>query len=116
MATAASPTQQVFLVRNPATVPRVNPGQTLVVPICAGIGDMEAVYTFNGLGAQLWHLLQESLTEENLIAWLMQNFEVDPEVRRDGVRAFLDDLKQTGLVTSASLPEDVEIEYVMRDS
>jgi coenzyme PQQ synthesis protein D (PqqD) len=109
MATLAPPQTQVFLVRNPATVSRVIAGETLVVPICAGIGDMEAVYTFNGLGAQLWHSLEQSKTEEDLIALVMRDFNVTAEVVKGDVRAFLADLKQTGLVTAASLPEDVEI-------
>jgi hypothetical protein len=109
MATLAPPETQVFLVRNPAIVSRVIAGETLVVPICAGIGDMEAVYTFNGLGAQLWHSLEQSRTEEDLIALVMQNFNVTVGVAESDVRAFLADLKQTGLVTSASRQEGVEI-------
>jgi hypothetical protein len=109
MATLAPPQTQMFLVRNPAIVSRVIAGETLVVPICAGIGDMEAVYTFNGLGAQLWHSLEQSRTEEDLIALVMQNFNVTAVVAESDVRAFLADLKQTGLVTSASRQEGVEI-------
>jgi hypothetical protein len=70
---------------------------------------MEAVYTFNGLGAQLWHSLEQSRTEEDLIALVMQNFNVTAVVAESDVRAFLADLKQTGLVTSASRQEGVEI-------
>jgi hypothetical protein len=71
---------------------------------------MEAVYTFNGLGAQLWHSLEQSRTEEDLIALVMQNFNVTAGVAESDVRAFLADLKQTGLlVTSASRQERVEI-------
>ena len=80
-----------------------------MVPICAGIGDMEAVYTFNGLGAQLWHSLVQSQTEEDLIELVKQNFDVTAEVAERDVRAFLADLKQTGLVAASSLPEDVAI-------
>ena len=109
MATLAPPQTQVFLVRNPATVSRVIAGETLVVPICAGIGDMEAVYTFNSLGAQLWHSLVQSQTEEDLIELVKQNFDVTAEVAERDVRAFLADLKQTGLVAASSLPEDVAI-------
>jgi hypothetical protein len=109
MATTASPTQQVVLVRNPAIVSRVIAGETLVVPICSGVGDMEAVYTFNGPGAQLWDLLEQKLSAEELGVWLTQNFEVTPEVARADVQTFVDDLKQTGLLMSAPMPADVEI-------
>jgi hypothetical protein len=109
MATTASPTQQVVLVRNPAIVSRVIAGETLVVPICSGVGDMEAVYTFNGPGAQLWDLLEQKLSAEELGVWLTQNFEVTAEVARADVQTFVDDLKQTGLLMSAPMPADVGI-------
>src|SRR3981189_1816433 len=109
MATLAPPQTQVFLVRNPAIVSRVIAGETLVVPICAGIGDMEAVYTFNGLGGQLWHSLEQSRTEGDLIALVMKNFKVEAGVAEKNVGTFLADLKQAGLVTSASRQKRVEI-------
>jgi Coenzyme PQQ synthesis protein D (PqqD) len=106
MVTLAPPHTQVFLVRNPATVSRVIAGETLVVPICAGIGDMEAVYTFNGLGGQLWHLLERSHAEEDLIAWVTQNYQVGSDVATADVQNFLGDLKEIGLVKQVGLPAD----------
>ena len=70
----------MFLVRNSATVSREIAGETLVVPICAGIGDMEAVYSFNGLGGQLWYLLEESHAEDELIALVTRNYDVGREL------------------------------------
>jgi hypothetical protein len=109
MATTASPTQRVFFVRNPATVSRVIAGETLVVPICSGVGDMEAVYTFNGPGAQLWDLLEQKPSAEELVTWLTRNFEVAPEVARADVQTFVDDLKETGLLMSVPMPGPVGI-------
>lgn len=105
MATGQGLPQQVLLVRNSATVSRVIAGETLVVPICAGIGDMEAVYTFNGLGGQLWHLLEKSHTEEDLIAWVTQNYYVGPDVAAVDIQNFLADLTEIGLVEQVGLPE-----------
>jgi hypothetical protein len=104
MATAPPPTEQVFLVRNSATVSRVIAGETLVVPICAGVGDMEAIYTFNGLGGQLWRSLEQSQTEQDLIALVMRKFGVSADVAEADVRAFLGDLKEIGLVKQVGFP------------
>jgi hypothetical protein len=94
----------MLLVRNSATVSRVIAGETLVVPICAGIGDMEAIYTFNEVGGELWHSLQQSQTEEDLVALVMQKFNVAAEVAEVDVRSFLGDLKQIGLVKQVASP------------
>jgi hypothetical protein len=104
MATLAPPQTQVSFVRNPATVSRVIAGETLVVPICAGIGDMEAIYTFNGVGGQLWSSLEQSQTEEELVALIVQQFDVAAGVAEADVQAFLRDLKEIGLVKQVEPP------------
>ena len=92
-----------LLVRNSATVSREIAGETIVVPICAGVGDMEAVYTFNELGGQLWRLLERSRAPEDLIAWVLQNFDVKPAQATSDVHSFLADLREIGLVQPVGL-------------
>jgi hypothetical protein len=92
-----------LLVRNSSTVSREIAGETIVVPICAGVGDMEAVYTFNELGGQLWRLLEQSRAPEDLIAWVTENFDVDPDQAGSDVRNFLADLREIGLVQPVGL-------------
>jgi hypothetical protein len=84
-------------------------GETLVVPICAGIGDMEAIYTFNGVGGELWRSLEQSQTEEDLIALIMQKFDVAADVAGTDVRAFLGDLKEIGLIDQVCLPDQANL-------
>jgi Coenzyme PQQ synthesis protein D (PqqD) len=78
-------------------------GETIVVPICAGIGDMEAVYTFNELGGQLWQLLAESRASEDLVTWVIRNFDVSPTVAAADVKRFLADLQEIGLIEAVGL-------------
>ena len=92
-----------LLVRNSATVSREIAGETIVVPICSGVADMEAVYTFNQLGGQLWRLLEERRAPEDLIAWVVQNFDVKPEQAASDVQSFLSDLREIGLVQPVGL-------------
>jgi hypothetical protein len=92
-----------LLVRNSSTVSREIAGETIVVPICAGVGDMEAVYTFNELGGQLWRLLEESRAAQDLVDWVIQHFNVSPEVAAADVHAFLDALREIGLIEMVEL-------------
>src|SRR5271169_1715178 len=39
--------------RNTAIVSREVAGETIVVPICRGVGDLDSVYTFNPVGRSL---------------------------------------------------------------
>jgi hypothetical protein len=94
---------QSLLVRNSATVSREIAGETIVVPICAGVGDMEAVYTFNELGGQLWRLLEQRRAPEDLVTWVLQNFDVAAEQAASDVHSFLADLREIGLVQPVGL-------------
>ncbi len=89
------------LVRSSATVSRDIAGETIVVPICSGVGDMEAVYTFNQLGSELWRLLAERREPHELIQWVVRNFKVAPEQAAMDVHGFLADLREIGLVSEA---------------
>ena len=75
-------------------------GETVVVPICRGVGDLDFVYTFNPLGTQLWGLLEKSRTEPELVAWVTEQYDVDETQARADVRSFLADLQAVGLVTA----------------
>ncbi|HTF43251.1 MAG TPA: PqqD family protein, partial [Terriglobales bacterium] len=82
------------------SVSREIAGDTIVVPICRGVGDMDSVFTFNSLGTDLWKLLDQSRTEEELAVWVAEHFDVSFERARNDVRSFLDDLRTTGLISS----------------
>jgi hypothetical protein len=103
MATVPVPIEPILLVRNSLTVSREIAGETIVVPICSGVGDMEAVYTFNGLGGQLWRLLEETRAVEDLISWVVENFDVPRRVAAADVKNFLAELTEIGLVGAVGL-------------
>jgi hypothetical protein len=109
MAIGQGPPEQVFLVRNSSTVSREIAGETLVVPICVGIGDMEAVYSFNGMGGQLWRLLEESHAEDDLVAWVTRNYHVGRDIAATDIQNFLADLKEVGLVKQVVCSSRAEI-------
>ena len=76
-------------------------GETIVVPICRGVGDMDFVYTFNELGTQLWGLLAKGHTESELVEWVTGEYAVDESQATEDVRSFLADLQAVGLISPA---------------
>ena len=89
------------MVRSARVVSREVAGETIVVPICNGVGDLESVFTFNAVGTQLWRLLAESRAEKELVAWVSGYFGISAERAAEDVRAFLADLQDTGLIAGA---------------
>jgi coenzyme PQQ synthesis protein D (PqqD) len=92
---------RAIYVRNTAVVSREIAGETIVVPICRGVGDMDSVYTFNEVGTELWQLLAEAHNTESLVEWVGEHFEVTREVALGDVQAFLGELLQVGLIRPA---------------
>jgi len=73
-------------------------GETIVVPIRAEAAQLDSVYVFNEVGARIWELIESGRPEEAVIASLTEEFEVDTERARADLTAFVDVLRQAGLV------------------
>ena len=84
--------------RNTAIVSREVAGETIVVPICKGVGDLDSVYTFNPVGRSLWGLLEEERTTEELANWVATHYAVEAERALADVQSYLAELQQIGLI------------------
>ena len=85
-------------VRNSDLVSREVAGDTVVVPICRGVGDLDSIFTFNVVGTRLWALLAEAREAAELTTLVIERFQVSEAVAQDDVRNFLDELLSVGLV------------------
>src|SRR5580658_2182907 len=84
--------------RNTAIVSREVAGETIVVPICRGVGDLDSVYTFNPVGRSLWHMLENGRSVEELANWIATHYEVDAKQAFVDVQSYLTELQEIGLV------------------
>jgi hypothetical protein len=91
-------TPQVRHARNTAIVSREVAGETIVVPICRGVGDLDSVYTFNPVGRGLWSLLETGRTVEELASWVAARFQVDAKQAMSDVQQYLAELQEAGLL------------------
>jgi hypothetical protein len=91
-------TTPVRHTRNSAIVSREVAGETIVVPICRGVGDLDSVYTFNPVGRSLWRLLEDGLSAEELANWVATHYEVDAKQALLDVQSYLAELQEIGLV------------------
>jgi hypothetical protein len=91
-------TTPVRLARNTAIVSREVAGETIVVPICRGVGDLDSVYTFNQVGKSLWHLLEQGRTAEELANWVATHYAVNARQALQDVQTYLSELREIGLI------------------
>jgi hypothetical protein len=91
-------TTPVRHTRNTAIVSREVAGETIVVPICRGVGDLDSVYTFNPVGRSLWRLLEDGHSVEELAKWVATHYEVDEQQAFADVQSYLSELQEIGLI------------------
>jgi Coenzyme PQQ synthesis protein D (PqqD) len=96
--TSSLNTTPVLHTRNTAIVSRDVAGETIVVPICRGVGDLDSVYTFNQVGRSLWRLLENGRSVEELANWVATHYEVDAKQAVADVQSYLSELQEIGLV------------------
>src|SRR5271170_5440276 len=96
--TSSLNTTPVRHARNTAIVSRDVAGETIVVPICRGVGDLDSVYTFNAIGRSLWRRLESVQTTEELANWVSKHYEVDAKQALEDVQCYLAELQEVGLV------------------
>jgi hypothetical protein len=85
-------------VRTSGVVSREVAGEMLVVPIRGGVGDLDAIFSFNALGSDLWELLKAGTSIEEMTVWVVERYEVTAEQATRDIQAFIEELSRSGLV------------------
>jgi hypothetical protein len=85
-------------VRSETVVTREVAGETIVVPVRGGVGDLDGLFTFNEIASGIWQLLAARRTTDEVITWVQERYEVSEERARADVAGFLDELRKQGLV------------------
>lgn len=91
-------------VRSDSVVSRVIAGETLIVPIRKGVGDLASIYGLNSVASAIWQLIEKPCTEAQIVERIESDFAADSGQIRQDVSAFLSDMSSAGLVRAAEVP------------
>lgn len=69
-------------------------GEYIIIPTGQMALQFNGLITVNEIGVFLWKMLQEGTTEEELVAAVLEEYEVDEELARKDIREFLDKLSE----------------------
>ena len=73
-------------------------GDTILVPVGKTVYDSNGLFILNELGAFLWDRLETAENEEELLTAVLNEYEVTEETARKDLRAFLDKLRDMGIL------------------
>lgn len=65
-------------------------GDYVIIPTGKTVLEFNGLATINEVGVFLWNLLQNEITEEELVLNLLKEYEVDEETARADVSEFID--------------------------
>ncbi|MBO4848845.1 MAG: PqqD family protein [Clostridia bacterium] len=71
---------------------------TIVVPAGEASMDFNGMITLNETAAFLWRLLEKETTEEELVAAMLGEYDVDEERAKAGIKRFVEKLGKEGLL------------------
>lgn len=86
-------------VRSDTVVSRVIAGETLIVPISRGVGDLASIYSLNPVATAIWETISHPRSKAEIVQVIAREFDAEnTQIERD-VEAFLSEMESVGLVT-----------------
>lgn len=85
-------------VRSADVVTRKIDGETLIVPVRSGVGDLGSIFSLNGVGTFIWEALAQPATVENLVHGIVENYETTAAKAEQDVDCFLTEMQAANLV------------------
>jgi hypothetical protein len=85
-------------VRASSVVSRVIAGETLIVPVRGGVGDLASIYSLNPVGSSIWNAIAQPCSEDKIIAHITEEFSGEGQQVEQDVKSFLAEMRSAGLV------------------
>ena len=81
-------------------VSRVFGDETVVVPVRAGVANLEKIFTMNAVGSTIWQAIDGTATMQELVGRVVREYAVTEAEASADVSAFVDLLASKGLVVA----------------
>ena len=73
-------------------------GDYIIIPTGKTVLEFNGLITVNDVGVDIWNMLQEEVTFEDLVQGILAEYDVEEEVAREDIQEFLDTLIQGGIL------------------
>lgn len=74
-------------------------GEYIIIPTGKTALEFNGLITVNEIGMELWKMLQDEVTFDDLLKGIMEEYDVDEEVAKEDIQDFLDKLIDGGILT-----------------
>lgn len=73
-------------------------GETFLVPVGRAVYESNGLYFLTEVGAFIWDLLPQARDEEELLAAVLESYEVEEDIARADISEFLGKLKEMAIL------------------
>ena len=73
-------------------------GESFLVPLGRTVYDSNGLFVLTELGAFIWDLLPEAENEEEILAWILEKYEVDEDSAKADLIVFLQKLRKMEII------------------
>lgn len=80
-------------------------GEYIIIPTGRTALEFNGLITVNDIGMELWEMLQEDVTFEELLKGILDEYDVDESTAREDIQEFLDKLISGGILVGHELSE-----------
>jgi hypothetical protein len=74
----------------------------ILVPVRQNVGDLQCMYTLNGVGARIWELVNGHNTVDDITSTIVREYEVETPQAKADVIEFLGQMKEIGAIKEKS--------------
>ncbi|MFV2074052.1 MAG: PqqD family protein [Thermoanaerobaculales bacterium] len=78
-------------------------GETILVPVSAGVSEMDSLFTLNEVGAVVWKGVEARSSVQEIITAVLAEFEIEESAAENDVLEFLDVLITRDLIRHAEV-------------
>lgn len=73
-------------------------GDYIIIPTGKTVLDFNGLITVNEVGVDLWKMLQEDVTLDDLVKGILSEYDVEEDVAREDIQEFLAALEKGGIL------------------
>ena len=86
-------------VRSDSVVSRVIGGETLIIPVRKGVGDLASIYSLNQVASAIWQAIVRKRSKQEIIQAVEEEFAGERQQIELDVEGFLEEMHSVGLIT-----------------
>jgi Coenzyme PQQ synthesis protein D (PqqD) len=90
-------------VRSDTVVSRIIGGETLIVPISKGVGDLASIYSLNPVATTIWEAISRPRNKDEIVQLIAREFEGESKQIERDLEAFLLEMESVGLVAEVGV-------------